>query len=232
MVTWLIIGAARGIETSTFVEADLFNPESLKKAADEVTAKTDGKLDVLIHNAFSAGTEAMLYKPTEFTGRERELQNEISEAIKGNVLGPIYIINAFLPLLRKGTEKKIIYISTGAGDIELIRVSGQPGQLGYASSKAAGNAVIAKYAAELADEGIKTLSLSPGWVNTDAAQMLQQNEVMFNSFLKSFQKVDPNLKGPISVQESVQAQLAVIASLDAATSGRFLTHRGDATSWF
>ncbi|KAK0889383.1 hypothetical protein LTR02_015500 [Friedmanniomyces endolithicus] len=144
------------------VEADLFNLESLKKAADEVTTKTDGKLDVLIHNAFSASTEAMLYKPTEFTGREQELQNKISEAIKGNVLGPIYTINAFLPLLRNGTEKKIIYISTGASDIEVIRVSGQPGQLGYASSKAAGNAVIAKYAAKLANKGIKTLSLSPG----------------------------------------------------------------------
>ena len=35
--------------------------------------------------------------------------------------------------------------------------------VGYAVSKSAGNIVMAKYAAELKGEGIKTLALSPGW---------------------------------------------------------------------
>ena len=47
--------------------------------------------------------------------------------------------------------------------------------LGYCTSKAAGNIIMAKYSAELKGEGIKTLSLSPGWV--DIASGTQTMEV-------------------------------------------------------
>jgi NAD(P)-dependent dehydrogenase (short-subunit alcohol dehydrogenase family) len=36
------------------------------------------------------------------------------------------------------------------------------------------NIVATKFGAELAGEGIKTLSLSPGWVATDAGQSLRE----------------------------------------------------------
>ena len=36
------------------------------------------------------------------------------------------------------------------------------------------NIVMTKYGAELAQDGIKTLSLSPGWVNTDAGQSIRK----------------------------------------------------------
>lgn len=45
-----------------------------------------------------------------------------------------------------------------------------PNLLGYAFSKTAGNILMAKYAAELKSQGIHTLSLSPGWVATDAGE--------------------------------------------------------------
>ena len=55
---------------------------------------------------------------------------------------------------------------------------------------------------------------------------------VFDSIIQSFQKVDPSVKGPISVEESVKAQLEVISKLDAETSGRFLSHRGEGKGWF
>lgn len=36
------------------------------------------------------------------------------------------------------------------------------------------NIIATKFGAELAQEGIKTLSLSPGWVNTDAGQLMRK----------------------------------------------------------
>ena len=36
------------------------------------------------------------------------------------------------------------------------------------------NIVITKFGAELAQDGIKTLSLSPEWVNTDAGKTIRQ----------------------------------------------------------
>lgn len=82
----------------------------------------------------------------------------------------MYTVNAFLPLIRQGKEKKIVYITSGIGDIELTRVCEIPNLLGYGVSKAAGNMLMAKYSVELKGEGISTLALSPGWVATDAGK--------------------------------------------------------------
>lgn len=88
--------------------------------------------------------------------------------MQGNVFNPIKTINAFLPSVRKGQSKKIIFITSGMADLETTLVAGIPSALGYSVSKAAMNMAMAKYAAELAPEGILTLSLSPGWVGTEA----------------------------------------------------------------
>ena len=90
--------------------------------------------------------------------------------LKVNLLHQMFVVNAFLPLIRKGHLKKVIYISSGMGDINVIRVCELPSLLGYAVGKASGNIMMAKYAAELKSEGIKTLSLSPGWVETDTGK--------------------------------------------------------------
>ena len=87
-----------------------------------------------------------------------------------NLIHQVYTVNAFLPLVRQGEVKKIIYITSGFGDVNLNRICETPSFLGYSVSKAAGNMMMAKYAAELKHEGIKTLSLSPGWVATDAGE--------------------------------------------------------------
>lgn len=83
----------------------------------------------------------------------------------------MYVINAFLDLIRRGNEKKIAFVSSQSGDVEFTRITGFSTVLGYSAAKAAMNLVIAKYAAELAPEGIKALSISPGWVNTDAGEL-------------------------------------------------------------
>lgn len=50
--------------------------------------------------------------------------------------------------------------------------------------------------------------------------------------LSAFQKMDPRVKGMISTEESVKAQLSVIASLDEKLSGAFVSHRGNDRDWF
>lgn len=94
--------------------------------------------------------------------------------VKTNVISNIFIINSFLDLIRNGKEKKIILISSQSADIEFTRISGFPILLGYSAAKAAIMVIITKYAVELAPQGIKTLSLSPGWVNTDSGQSIQK----------------------------------------------------------
>lgn len=83
-----------------------------------------------------------------------------------NVIGVTNAINAFLPLLRAGTSKKIVAISTGAGDLEFARLTGMSRNSPYPISKAALNMAVVQFALALKPEGFTVLALSPGAVNT------------------------------------------------------------------
>jgi len=49
--------------------------------------------------------------------------------------------------------------------------------------------------------------------------------------LSAFQKLAPDLKGMISVEESVADQLAVIDGITLENSGKLVSHHGD-RNWF
>ncbi|EXJ56769.1 hypothetical protein A1O7_07113 [Cladophialophora yegresii CBS 114405] len=214
------------------VVTDMSNPRKLDEAAAEVAKVTGGSLDVLILNAGSAGPETSTLPPSAFHGREDALENEIHENIKNNLLSNIYLVNCFLGLVRNGVEKKIVFVSSQCGDVEFTRVTGLATLLGYSVSKAGMNVITTKFGAELAQEGIKTLSMSPGWVNTDAAKAVTGDPEIRKFMLNAFHKIDPTVEGPISVDESVTDQLQVIQNLTEADSGKFLTHHGNHDEWF
>ncbi|KAL7948100.1 NAD(P)-binding protein [Trichoderma barbatum] len=215
------------------IETDISSLARLKETADSISKVTGGKIDVLIYNAYSAGTDAgKLLPPSAFHGQEDVFKREIEETLNVNLFQAVHTINALLPLVENGQQKKIIYISSGIGDIPTTRATELPSLLGYAVSKSAGNIVMAKYAVELKAKGISTLSLSPGWVETDAARDLSNSPEAFQWMLTSFQKMDPKVKGMISTEESVNAQLSVIGSLDEKLSGAFVSHRGNDKDWF
>lgn len=87
-----------------------------------------------------------------------------------NTLGLVNVVHAFLPLVRKGTVKKIANLSTGMADLELILKADLEQATPYSASKAAANVVGAKYGVALKEEGILFLSISPGYVMTEANQ--------------------------------------------------------------
>jgi NAD(P)-dependent dehydrogenase (short-subunit alcohol dehydrogenase family) len=134
------------------------------------------------------------------------------------------------------------------GDEEFILKTETPSAVGYATSKAALNAMIAKYANQYKSENIKFLSLSPGWVKTEASMssgnfwngnglltdIYIDSQVvggLFAYMLSSFQKVDPTIKDMISVVRSIELQLAVIDGLTLENSGRFISQHGT-KNWF
>lgn len=65
-------------------------------------------------------------------------------------------------------------ISSQSADIDFTRITGFPNLLEYSAAKASMMVAMTKFGAELAQDGIKTLSLSPGWVNTDAGQSIRK----------------------------------------------------------
>lgn len=144
----------------------MVDPQSLAVAASEVSKITNKSIDYLIVNGAYYGLDAYFVTPTEFLGQEELLRKEFINNLDVNVLGVIYSINAFLPLVRAGKVKKITVMSSGLAELELAQKANIAFAMLYSASKAATNIVVAKYSAELKEEGITIFALSPGVVNT------------------------------------------------------------------
>lgn len=95
-------------------------------------------------------------------------EDDFLESFRVNTLGFVNVVHAFLPLVRSGTVKKVLNLSTGVADLELLHITGHDFGAPYAASKAAANVVVAKYGSALKGEGILFLSVSPGYVLTEA----------------------------------------------------------------
>ncbi|HEY1177501.1 MAG TPA: SDR family oxidoreductase [Phytomonospora sp.] len=140
-----------------FVELDVTSDDSVAAAA-RVVADRFGRLDVLVNNAgVGAPPSSAEETPAE----------ELRAVFDVNVLGPVRVTRAFLPLLRKGTDPRIVMVSSGMGSIAtyadpLIPV---PPMLAYPASKAALNMLTSQYARAL--DGIRVNAVDPGFTATD-----------------------------------------------------------------
>ena len=138
-------------KTLDFIQLDVEDEISVKKAAKEALSK-NLKIDVIVNNA------GVLL--------DKESINEVSaekllKTFKINSLGPILVIQNFLPLMNK--NGRIINVSSGLGAFSEMS-SFAPS---YSISKSALNAVTKQFSFSLADKNISVNSVSPGWVKTD-----------------------------------------------------------------
>lgn len=148
------------------VEGDVTDPKSILDAAAKAASITDGKLDVLIHNSNAVDLATWSYGPSQIPLDVQATQEIFKLPLNTGVYGGLWTTNAFLPLIEKGVQKKIVHISSAMADTDLIKTIGIDYGVAYAVAKAGMNVQVAKYATELAPKGIKVLALSPGWVDT------------------------------------------------------------------
>lgn len=148
------------------VQGNVTDPQSLLSAASETAKLTGGSLDVLIHNANAIDGATVGYTPSQVPLDVEATEKMFDPSIRTALYGGLWATNAFLPLIEKGVEKKIVHISSGMADLDVIKMSGFDYSVAYSAAKAGMNVQVAKYAVELAPKGIKVLALSPGWVDT------------------------------------------------------------------
>jgi NAD(P)-dependent dehydrogenase (short-subunit alcohol dehydrogenase family) len=148
------------------IKGDVTDPQSILAAASAAAAITGGKLDVLIHNSNAADTASASFNPTQIPFDAQAVRKMFDPSLTTAIYGGIWATNAFLPLIEKGIQKKIVHISSGMADLELIKTTGLSYGVAYSIAKAGMNVQVAKYAVELAPKGIKVLAISPGWVDT------------------------------------------------------------------
>ncbi|SDF98954.1 NAD(P)-dependent dehydrogenase, short-chain alcohol dehydrogenase family [Pedobacter terrae] len=154
-------------EGLTYVEAvqlDVTDENSVKAAREEIGRKTD-VLDVLINNAgINAGSPP-------YTALAAS-SGEYLAAFNTNVIGVARVTQAFIDLLRKSPEPRIVNVSTSVGSLSLQSNPEWPmynyaKYAVYAASKAALNMYTIHLAYELRDTPFKVNAVCPGYTKTD-----------------------------------------------------------------
>ncbi|KAH8807957.1 putative short chain dehydrogenase [Xylogone sp. PMI_703] len=211
--------------------ADLTSYTSLKQATAD-TAKIVGErgIDYLIANgAFLSHFDA--YDPIGLLGNKvEELEDVATKLFKTNVVGNIHLFNLFLPLVMKGKVKKVITISSGHADLDLINNLEIENSALYAASKAAVNVIVAKFNAQYKKDGVLFLSISPGFVEVGHFDNITPEQTQgLTAFMGKVLTYAPNFKGPTPVDEAVQNIRSVWekASVDSGYGGAFVSHLGN-----
>jgi NAD(P)-dependent dehydrogenase (short-subunit alcohol dehydrogenase family) len=105
--------------------------------------------------------------PMAVLSRDPEhLTKDLIGTFSTNVVGNIHLINLFMPLILKGSLKKVIALSSGMGDADLTAKFNVHEGSPYSISKAALNMAIAKFHAEYEKDGVLCMAICPGTVNT------------------------------------------------------------------
>ncbi|WP_127479400.1 SDR family NAD(P)-dependent oxidoreductase [Nocardioides pantholopis] len=138
---------------------DVTDDASVAAAYDVLVASGTG-LDVLVNNAGIAGTHAA---PAEV------VPADFLPVFGVNLLGPVRVTHAFLPLLRRSAAPRLVMVSSGMGSFAITgdpdRVESTVPGLVYPASKAALNMVTTMYAKALPD--VRVVAVDPGYTATD-----------------------------------------------------------------
>jgi NAD(P)-dependent dehydrogenase (short-subunit alcohol dehydrogenase family) len=137
-----------------YLPLDISSEHSISKFS-ELLLDHDLSPAVLINNAG-------ILQDQSYTLLDVPLDN-FDQTMNINFRGPLLLMRALVPFLRKHKDARIINMSSGLGALSSIG-GGYPG---YRVSKAALNAMTAVLAHDLAGDGIKVNCMSPGWVRTE-----------------------------------------------------------------
>ncbi|OBK30598.1 hypothetical protein A5634_00880 [Mycobacterium asiaticum] len=142
------------------VQCDVTDLEDVRAAARTVEAATGGTLDLLVNNAG--------YSPHEGVIEAADMA-EYRRAYEVNLWGPLNVIQAMAPLLRKSRGR---IVNTGSASVYMT----VPMYSAYPSSKMALKVVSQHLRMELAPFGIQVTTLEPGGVDTAMVDLSPEAE--------------------------------------------------------
>ncbi|KAI0430778.1 hypothetical protein F5Y09DRAFT_330834 [Xylaria sp. FL1042] len=212
------------------LQADITDYNAVKQAAEDTATLTGGSLDYLIANAaYVSKWDA--YDPIGTLGTmPEEFEADLLKSFKVNVVSNIHLLNQFMPLILKGQAKKVVVLSTGHADVDSIRLFDIDVASGYAISKAAMNAAVAKFSAQYKKDGVLVMSICPGLADTGQfANATPEQLQTAAGLMGKFQQYAPHFTGPGTPKDAVSAVIGVWekASIDSGDGGNFVSHYGN-----
>ncbi len=138
------------------IPLDVGSIESTRAAAQAVSGQAD-RLDLLVNNA--GVLSPVMYRSI----REPQDYAEMHRLYDVNALGPLRVVEAFLPLMDHGALKRLCFVSSEAGSI--ARCS-RTSWYSYCMSKTALNMAVRILFNHLRPEGYTFRLYHPGWMRT------------------------------------------------------------------
>ena len=153
---------AEGLSNVEAIQLDITDDESVKKARTEIGKKTK-TLDILVNNAGIYGGYPQGALDTTI--------DQFKAAYDANVYGVVRVTQAFIDLLKKSSEPRIVNVSSSQGSLTLhsnpsYKYYDYKGAV-YLSSKSAMNMYTVVLAYELRDSDFKINAVCPGYTKTD-----------------------------------------------------------------
>jgi NAD(P)-dependent dehydrogenase (short-subunit alcohol dehydrogenase family) len=154
----------KGLHNAETIPLDVTHDKSVASAFDLIAKKND-HLDVLINNAGINGGAP------PYTGLTASPE-QFKDAFETNIIGVARVTRAFVQLLKKSSQPRIVNVSTSVGSLSLQSDPSWPAYnyakyAVYASSKAALNMYTVHLAFELRDTPFKVNAVCPGYTKTD-----------------------------------------------------------------
>ncbi|XP_058064118.1 C-signal [Anopheles bellator] len=191
------------------VLTDLTNLERYEQLVNEVgSIVKDEGLNILFNNAGISPKSTRL----SFTKAD-----DLVDTFFTNTVAPIMLTKELLPLLKRAADRQpeaplgpgracVVNMSSILGSIAENR---EGGLYAYRSSKAALNAATKSMSLDLLQSGIMAVALHPGWVKTEMG----------------------GSKAPLSVDESCDAIVKTLLSLNESHNGGFFQYDGKMLPW-
>ncbi|MDA1759549.1 SDR family NAD(P)-dependent oxidoreductase [Bacillus cereus] len=148
------------VSNVAYIQVDISHSQSIQESIKKIHETTD-HLDLLINNAGIA---------LDFNTLPSELNiDTLRQGFEVNFFGTFQMVQAFLPLLKKSSNSKIINVTTDMASLTMF-ANGEThpiNTLGYNSSKTAINALTLAFSKELSTNGPEVFGVTPGFTTTD-----------------------------------------------------------------
>ena len=152
---------------------DVTDEATVNAAVKQVTG-THSRIDTLVNNA------GILEKSDDLS------HVRFRRTFETNVVGVVLVTDAFLPLLRKSSNPRLVFVSSSIGSLTHAADPESPYYNSarpfphYRTSKAALNMLLIEYQKSFAPEGFKVIGADPGLVATN---FLNKDAVLKNGAL-------------------------------------------------